>query len=68
MTKRAAATIEMRRTSLPGMWVFPAPTKSGHINQSSTKKQHAKACKLSAVQHFVPCNSSGGSIASVVSV
>ena len=24
-------------------WVFPAPTKAGHIDNSSTKKQHAKA-------------------------
>ena len=27
-------------------WVWPAPTKSGHINQSSLKKQHARAFRL----------------------
>ena len=26
-----------------GEWVFPAPTKSGHIEPSSLKKQHARA-------------------------
>ena len=27
-------------------WVFPAPTKEGHINSNSTKKQHLKALKI----------------------
>ena len=27
-------------------WVWPAPTKCGHINQSSMKKQHAAAFRL----------------------
>ena len=35
-------------------WVFPAPTRSGHIMQSSLKKQHAKACKLAGVEYFPP--------------
>jgi integrase len=36
----------------PG-WIFPAPTKSGHIDHSSIKKQHANAIKNSKVQTFV---------------
>jgi integrase len=34
-------------------WLWPAPTKSGHIDHSSLKKQHARALKLSAVRPFV---------------
>jgi integrase len=34
-------------------WVWPAPTKSGHLEPSSLKKQHAKALKLSGVRPFV---------------
>ena len=34
-------------------WVFPAPTKSGHIDHSSVKKQHRNALKLSRVRPFV---------------
>ena len=32
---------------------FPAPTKSGHIEKSSLKKQHAKACASSGIGDFV---------------
>lgn len=31
-------------------WVWPAPTKSGHIEPSSLKKQHARAFKAIAEQ------------------
>jgi integrase len=34
-------------------WVWPAPTKSGHLEPSSLKKQHARALKLSKVRPFV---------------
>jgi integrase len=34
-------------------WVFPAPTKSGHMEPSSIKKSHAKAVKDSKVRRFV---------------
>jgi integrase len=33
--------------------VFPAPTKSGHIEASSLKKQHAHAVEESKVPSFV---------------
>jgi integrase len=51
LTQRAAALIEMRRAER-GEWIFPAPTSSGHIEKSSLKKQHAKACKLAKVSAF----------------
>jgi len=33
-------------------WVWPAPTKSGHINHDSLKLQHKKALRLSNVRPF----------------
>ena len=34
-------------------WVWPAPTRSGHLDSSSLKKQHRKALRLSGVRPFV---------------
>ena len=34
-------------------WVWPAPTKSGHIEPSTLRKQHSHALNLSKVQPFV---------------
>jgi integrase len=34
-------------------YVWPAPSKSGHMEPSSLKKQHAKAVRLSKVRPFV---------------
>jgi integrase len=34
-------------------WVWPAPTKSGHIEPHTVKKQHRKALALSKVRPFV---------------
>lgn len=46
MTPRAQAILEMRVSKAAGSkWIFPAPTRSGHIEPSSLKKQHAKAIK-----------------------
>jgi integrase len=53
VTQRAAAFLEMRRAVSKTEWVFPASTKSGHIEKSSLKKQHSKACKLAEVGDFV---------------
>jgi hypothetical protein len=44
MSQRVTAVLEMRRDLSDGRWVFPAFTKSGHIEPSTLKKQHAKAC------------------------
>jgi integrase len=34
-------------------WVFPAPTKTGHINADSLKKQHAAAIEAAKLDAFV---------------
>jgi integrase len=34
-------------------FIWPAPTKTGHIEPSSLKKQHSKALRLSKVRPFV---------------
>jgi integrase len=34
-------------------YVWPAPTKSGHIDHSTLKKPHGRALKLSGVRPFV---------------
>ena len=34
-------------------WIWPAPTRSGHLESSSLKKQHRKALRLSSVRPFV---------------
>ena len=49
LPSRAAALLEMRRAVAASEWVFQAPTKSGHIEQSSVKKRHTKACELSGI-------------------
>jgi integrase len=53
LSPRAVAFLEMRRVVADTEWVFPAATRSGHIEKSSLKKQHAKACKLAKTGDFV---------------
>jgi len=44
MTPRVRAILEMRLAKAPDSeWIFPAPTRSGHIEPSSLKKQHQRA-------------------------
>ena len=45
MSDRVAAIVDMRQTDATSPWVFPALTKSGHIEKSSLKKQHQRACE-----------------------
>jgi integrase len=45
MSERVAAVLEMRITDARSEWVFPAPTRSGHIEPGSVKRQHAHACE-----------------------
>lgn len=56
MTSRVRALLETRwehaGRPLEG-WVWPAPTRSGHMEASSLKKQHAKALRISKVRPFV---------------
>ena len=46
---RVLATLEMRKTASNSEWIFPAPTKTGHIETSSLKKQHQNALRASGV-------------------
>jgi integrase len=46
MSQRVSAIIEMRRTaSSVSEWVFPAPTRSGHIEPGTLKRPHRHACE-----------------------
>jgi integrase len=56
MTPRVRHLLETRWNAQGGPsegYVWPAPTKTGHIEPSSLKKQHAKALRLSNVRPFV---------------
>jgi integrase len=51
---RVLGIFEMRRTTgQQEGWVFPADTKSGHMEASTVKKQHARAQTISQVAPFV---------------
>jgi integrase len=50
LPKRVDAILEMRRTLAASEWVFPAPTRSGHIETSSLKKGHRKACAIAGFE------------------
>jgi integrase len=52
LSGRAASILSLRRETFPAEWVFPAPTKSGHIEPSTVRGQHAKACALAKLTHF----------------
>src|SRR5258708_14355812 len=43
----------MRKTTSSSEWVFPSPTKSGHVESSTLKKRHQAALTLSGVSRFV---------------
>jgi integrase len=51
---RVLAYLDMRKgTVQPDGWAFPAATRSGHVEASSLKKQHARAFTLNEVAAFV---------------
>ncbi len=52
-SNRVASILDMRRAEAVSEWIFPAATKSGHIEASTLKKQHAAALELSEVTPFV---------------
>jgi integrase len=52
LTSRVAALLDVRKAAATSPWVFPARTTSGHIEQSSLKKQHPKACKMAGIDYF----------------
>lgn len=49
LSNRAVALLNMRQSVAATEWVFPAPTKTGHMEQSTLKKRHATACELAGV-------------------
>jgi integrase len=51
MSDRVRSILEMRLSEAAD-WVFPAETKSGHIEPSTLRKQHLKALKAAAVTPF----------------
>jgi integrase len=53
MTPRVSAMLEMRRTSAANEWLFPATTRTGHIEKSSPRKLHQKACMAAGIQPFL---------------
>lgn len=52
MSQRVVAVLDMRKAAAVESWVFPASTKSGHIEKSSLKKQHRNACEGKANKAF----------------
>jgi integrase len=56
MTPRVREILEQRWLSAKKPeegWIWPAPTKSGHIEPSSVKKQHRNAIKAAGLRAFV---------------
>jgi integrase len=53
-SERVTEILNRRLADSKATWVFPAPTKAGHINTDSLKKQHDKAITDSGVTRFVP--------------
>ena len=52
LTERVAARLNERRVQVKGKWVFPVPTCSGHIEKSTLRKQHKRACKIARLDEF----------------
>jgi integrase len=53
MTDRVRTILDLRLSQIDGTtWLFAAQTKSGHIEASSLRKQHAKVLKASGVAPF----------------
>jgi integrase len=53
MTERVRTILDMRISRIGGTgWLFPARTRSGHIEASTLRKQHLKALKASGVAPF----------------
>src|SRR5256885_17244368 len=52
-TERVRGILEMRSTEATSEWVFPAQTKSGHIESLTLKKPRSAALKAALVSAFV---------------
>jgi integrase len=53
-SQRVLSILEMRRAASKSDWIFPASTKSGHVETSTLKKQHAAAIAEAKIAPFVP--------------
>lgn len=53
LTPRVLSILEMRQSVATTEWVIPAPTRTGHIEKSSLKRQHPQACELGKVEPFL---------------
>jgi integrase len=56
MSPRVREVLELRRDAIGEAeegWVFPAKTKSGHVEPSTLRLQHRNALRLSGVRPFV---------------
>lgn len=56
LTPRVRSVLELRWNAAGRPeegYVWPAPTRSGHIDHSTLRKQHARALKVSGVRAFV---------------
>jgi integrase len=51
LSKRTKTMLKRRRNG--SEWVFPANTKSGHVEPSSLRKQHFRTCEKAKVARFV---------------
>lgn len=53
MSQRVTALLEMRISTAGDLdWLFPASTASGHIEPSSVRRQHRKACTDAEIKTF----------------
>ncbi|MBI3470830.1 MAG: site-specific integrase [Candidatus Solibacter usitatus] len=52
ITSRVAAILELRKVTANNDWVFPAATRSGHIEPASIKRQHLRACRIAQIERF----------------
>jgi integrase len=52
MSDRVRALVDVRLSGGSLEWLFPSETKSGHIEPSTLRKQHAKALRNSSVAPF----------------
>src|SRR5438876_5093665 len=52
MTPRVTAIAESRVAQSADGWIFPAPTRSGHMESSSVKKQQARVFRVTGIKPF----------------
>ena len=53
VTERVEAILEQRDREVDSEWVFPAATRSGHIEGSSLQKQQQRVFRVTGIERFV---------------